>query len=107
MKTQKMPGNKSIFLLRNWFLKGNADVLSRAGYCKAVPVVLFFLFSPELIWTQTSPAGVLTSANCKLWVDAGDINGDGNYSNNPATGSSVSAWNDKSGNGNNLTQGTA
>jgi hypothetical protein len=57
--------------------------------------------------SQTSPGGVLTSATCKLWIDAGDINGDGDYTNNPAGGSAVTTWVDKSGNANNLTQATA
>jgi hypothetical protein len=59
------------------------------------------------VQAQTSPGGVLTSANCLLWVDAGDINGDGIYTNNPALGSAVGNWFDKSGNSNNLTQGFA
>ncbi|HEX7260593.1 MAG TPA: autotransporter-associated beta strand repeat-containing protein, partial [Luteolibacter sp.] len=31
----------------------------------------------------------------KVWLDAGDINGDGNYGNNPATGTGVATWTNK------------
>jgi len=36
----------------------------------------------------------------RLWLDASDIDGDGNYSTNPADGSVVTEWKDKSGNAN-------
>ncbi|MBK7819367.1 MAG: hypothetical protein IPJ60_18885 [Sphingobacteriaceae bacterium] len=67
---------------------------------------LLLLF-PFWVISQTSPAGVLTSASCRIWLDAGDLNADGNYTNNPAVGTFVTTWNDKSGNANNLTQATA
>jgi hypothetical protein len=69
--------------------------------------LLVLLFLPVLAVSQTSPAGVLTSAACKLWLDAGDLNADGIYTNNPSVGTSVTTWNDKSTNANNLTQATA
>jgi len=40
-----------------------------------------------------------------LWLDANDIDGDGNSGNDPADGSGVSTWVDKSGNGYDFAQG--
>ncbi len=69
--------------------------------------LLTLLFLPFWALSQTSPAGVLTSAACKIWIDAGDMNADGNYGNNPSVNTAVTTWNDKSGNANDLTQATA
>lgn len=54
----------------------------------------------------TSPADI-TGGNLKLWLDANDIDGDGNGGNNPSNGSSVATWTDKSGNTKNATNGDA
>lgn len=70
-------------------------------------ITIFLLTLSPLCFSQTSPGGVLSSTDCKLWIDAGDMNGDGNYTNNPSVNTAVGTWNDKSGNSNNLTQGTA
>ncbi|MBN1422904.1 MAG: hypothetical protein JXP34_29270 [Planctomycetes bacterium] len=40
-----------------------------------------------------------------LWLDARDIDGDGDEGNDPAIGASIARWIDKSGNGNHATQG--
>src|ERR1041385_7985834 len=75
---------------------------------KTLKIILkLCIYLPIGLYSQTSPGGVLTSAACKIWLDAGDLNADGNYANNPAVGSAVTTWNDKSGNTNNLTQATA
>jgi hypothetical protein len=80
-----------------------------AGFLEA-PARLFawalFILSLS-VNAQTSPGGVLTSAACRLWVEARDVNGDGNYTNNPAVNTALSTWTDKSGNANDLTQSTA
>lgn len=81
-------------------------ILFRNAACTlTIGIGISLLTVPAL--AQTSTGGVLTSANCLLWIDAGDINGDGDYTNNPAVNTDISTWNDKSGNANNLTQGTA
>jgi len=51
------------------------------------------------LYAQTGPGGVGNSTNNVIWLDAADI---GLNDNDP-----VSSWVDKSGNGNNLTQGVA
>jgi hypothetical protein len=38
-----------------------------------------------------------------MWLDASDIDGDGNAANNPVTGTSLTTWKDRSGLGNNAT----
>ena len=44
----------------------------------------------------------------RAWYDAVDINGNNNYTDNPADNSDISVWTDKSGNGNNVSStGTA
>ncbi|MFC1659029.1 LamG-like jellyroll fold domain-containing protein [Pseudomonadota bacterium] len=43
----------------------------------------------------------------KLWLDAEDIDGDGDTTDNPADSSDISTWSDKSGNGNHATQATS
>ncbi len=46
------------------------------------------------------PAGL---SGCVLWLDATDIDGDGNTGNNPADGDPIGTWVDKSGTGNDVT----
>ena len=41
------------------------------------------------------PAAFPTIPGMKVWLDAGDIDGDGNYGNNPANGASVATWANK------------
>jgi hypothetical protein len=61
--------------------------------------------------TVVSPKNVRNSSvflptqisGCQLWLDATDVNGTGR---NPANGTSISRWADKSGVGNTVTQGT-
>ncbi len=48
----------------------------------------------------TCPAGL---SGCVLWLDATDIDGDGNTGNNPADGDPIGTWVDKSGTGNDVT----
>jgi hypothetical protein len=55
------------------------------------------------------PGGVGTTqaaSNLMGWFDGYDLNADGNTANNPANGTAVSIWNDKSFQSNNLTQAT-
>ena len=42
------------------------------------------------------------NTNQRAWFDAVDLNGDGDYTDNPNTNSEVSEWFDKSGSGNNV-----
>ena len=68
-------------------------------------VVLYFVCSN--VNAQTGPGGVGKTdgtSNLKIWLTADDLNGDGDLNNNPATGTLVSNWIDKSGNANNFTQ---
>lgn len=44
------------------------------------------------------PTNPNTINGLRLWLDASDIDGDGNYVTNPANGSVVTEWKDKSGN---------
>ena len=60
---------------------------------------MFFSFS-LIGFSQTGPGGIGTNdgtSNLVLWLDANDLNADGDTNNNPANGSVVSAWNNKSG----------
>ncbi len=50
--------------------------------------------------------GTPAQAGMVLWLDANDIDGDGNVANDPADGNAVATWVDKSSNGFDLTQGT-
>ena len=43
-------------------------------------------------------------AGCKLWLSASDLNGTGVYTSQPANGTAISTWVDKSGNGYNAVQ---
>lgn len=56
------------------------------------------------------PGGVFSktgTSNLRGWFDANDLDGDNIFTDNPANGTAVTAWVDKSSSGNNLTQGTA
>ncbi|MFZ4540429.1 MAG: LamG-like jellyroll fold domain-containing protein [Rickettsiales bacterium] len=61
-----------------------------------------------MIYGNVDPAFVSTDASInidstlKIWLDGQDINGDG-IANNPANGTSIVSWIDKSGNANNAT----
>ena len=68
-------------------------------------VLTLILASP--MFSQTGPGGVGSTdgtSNLEIWLTASDLNGDGDLTNNPTNGTSVSAWVDKSGNLNNFTQ---
>jgi hypothetical protein len=60
----------------------------------------------HVAFSQNGPGGVgdLTgTSSLEVWMDANDLNGDDDFSNNPSNGTLVSTWTDKSGNGNDLT----
>ena len=40
------------------------------------------------------------TSDLEIWYDASDINGDNDETNNPADGTEITTWVDKSGNGN-------
>lgn len=66
---------------------------------KILFALLLFLASLTA-FSQTGPAGVGAndgSSHLVLWLDANDLDADGDTSNNPTTGSVVAAWNNKSG----------
>jgi len=46
------------------------------------------------------PANPSLISGLRLWLDASDIDGDDNYSTNPADGAVITEWKDKSGNAN-------
>ena len=50
------------------------------------------------VWNFTTPESLVS--NPVLWLDASDIDGDGDMNDNPADGGDVTIWADKSGNGN-------
>ena len=50
------------------------------------------------IWNFTTPESLVSKQ--VLWLDASDIDGDGDTNDNPADGDDVTIWADKSGNGN-------
>ncbi|MFK7920894.1 MAG: hypothetical protein AB8H47_03010 [Bacteroidia bacterium] len=52
----------------------------------------------QAIQAQSPPGGVTTDLT--IWYDAGDVNGDNDYNNNPADGTEIAIWVDKSGNSN-------
>ena len=52
-------------------------------------------------------AATIPATNLMLWLDAKDINGDGNTNNNPSNGAAVAQWRDKSGNGYHAAQSNA
>ena len=57
----------------------------------------------DIAGTAWTPAQLAT----ELWLDANDVDGDFQSSNNPANGTAISQWNDKSGHGRHVSQGTA
>lgn len=82
------------------------QLFERKSFFRNLPSLVgaFFLFlvlQPiffNSLKAQTGPGNV--STGILTWLDASDINGD-NIANNPADGTPISTWVDKSGNGNN------
>lgn len=79
---------------------------------KLLSAILFSFMGHAIIaQVPNGPGGVgntTGTSSLRLWLDASDLNADGNYGNNPANNTLVSAWNDKSGYAYNLTSsGTA
>ncbi len=69
----------------------------KAIFTKLIFIAVVFGLSSK-VKAQTGPSGV--NSGILLWLDATDVNATGN---NPADGSSVTSWKDKSGNGNHAT----
>jgi len=63
---------------------------------------LIYLVSFVLLFNLVSATGASSSdiSNPVLWLDASDIDADGDTNDNPADGGDVTIWADKSGNGN-------
>jgi uncharacterized repeat protein (TIGR01451 family) len=59
-------------------------------------VFLFFMFAWQSFY-GAAPDDIEKTSQ-RVWYDAVDLNGDGDYTNNPADGTSVATWSDKSGN---------
>ncbi len=55
-------------------------------------------FGGQQLQAQSPPGNVTTDLT--IWYDAGDVNGDDNYTNNPVDSTEIMTWVDKSGNGN-------
>jgi hypothetical protein len=66
-------------------------------YKKSIYLVFFVLAFGLVNATGASPGDI---SNLVLWLDAGDIDGDGDTNDNLADGVDVTIWADKSGNGN-------
>lgn len=68
-------------------------------------IILLAEVSPLVAYSQTGPGGVSSGAsNLEQWLDSKHLNSDGS---NPAIGSTVVTWYDRSGNGVNVTQNIA
>lgn len=65
-----------------------------------VVIALYGLFIPLAEKSAATGPGDVDSG-LLLWLDASDPDNDGDSSNNPANGTSVTSWSDKSGNSNN------
>jgi hypothetical protein len=76
------------YLASKWGLRGNLPATH--------PFKLYPIY--------TRPFQPVDISSCSLWLDSTDICGNGN---NPAIGTAISVWADKSGNGNDLTQTVA
>lgn len=75
-------------------------------FCVVVVAVLSFSISNA----QTGPGGIgnrMGTSALKVWLEAGDLDGDDILTDNPANTTAVSTWTDKSGNANHLVQATA
>jgi hypothetical protein len=72
-------------------------------------LVLILIASNHIAFSQTGPGGVGSKATTlKLWFDGKDVNATGIVSGtNPAAGTNLATWNDKSGYGVNVTQNIA
>lgn len=73
-------------------------------------LILFAVFSTNLLAQVNGPAGVFNttgSSNLRAWFEARDVDGDNIFTDNPANGTAVSSWTDKSGYNNHLIQATA
>jgi hypothetical protein len=73
-----------------------------------LPILAIFLLTslgfPTTVNAAISPTDL---TGLVLWLDAEDVDGDGNAANNPAEGDNVTTWVDKSGNGANVISGQA
>ena len=68
--------------------------------------ILLLVFLSSVVFSirpvaANGPVGI--STDVLLWLDASDIDGDNDPSNDPADGDLISVWVDKSGNGNDAT----
>lgn len=88
-------------------MKGIFWIMKKA----AVGAVMALIFlAAEVASAQNGPGGVgnrTGASSLKVWMDANDLDGDDVFTDNPANGTQVSTWTDKSGNNNHLTQGTS
>ncbi|WP_276132624.1 choice-of-anchor L domain-containing protein [Polluticoccus soli] len=69
---------------------GTYTVTGTTGGCSST--------ATTLVKVLQGPADVISGI--RTWLDASDIDADGNSGNNPANNSAINTWNDKSGNGN-------
>lgn len=70
-------------------------------------ILILAAFSSQ---AQNGPGGIGSrtgTSTLESWFDANDLDGNDVFTDNPANGTAVSSWIDKSGNANNMTQGTA
>ena len=74
--------------------------------CLLITAVLSFSVSHA----QTGPGGIgnkMGTSTLEVWLEAGDLDGDGVFTDNPANTTAVDTWTDKSGNANHLIQSTS
>lgn len=75
-------------------------------FCFLIAAVLSFSISNA----QTGPGGIgnkMGTSTLEVWLEAGDLDGDDIFTDNPANTTAVGTWTDKSGNANHLVQATA
>jgi hypothetical protein len=90
------PKSKSIYIINRVVMK---------TYPTFYLIILLVDASSLVAYSQTGPGGVSSgTANLEQWLDSKRLNSDGS---NPAIGSTVVTWYDKSGNGVNVTQNIA
>ena len=83
-------------------VKSEIPVKENTMWGKIVFISLVLLFG-SVHATEASPGDI---SNLVLWLDASDVDADGETNDNPTNGAAVNIWADKSGNGNDAAGGT-
>ncbi|MFK5971619.1 MAG: choice-of-anchor Q domain-containing protein, partial [Candidatus Marithrix sp.] len=80
------------------------DCIRSKKQYQSLPILflLAILFFPIIANATISPSHI---SGLTLWLDAEDVDGDGDSSNNPADGTDITIWQDKSGNNSDVISG--